>query len=235
MQGEQQVGETPVQSDAVRPDKRRLARAAQRRAAARRRQQGRLLRWSAIVAGIAAIIVGAYLYWVAAPGATSTAGARAITLGAGSPAPDFVLPSTAGHQVRLSDYRSRQNVLLFFQEGVMCPPCWQQMRDLQADSAKLDALNVALVTITVDPLPMLVEAAAREQVAGTTLLYDKDAQVARAYQALTVSMHPGQRPGHTFVLVDTAGTIRWRHDFQEMYVPNERVLAPVATALEGQR
>lgn len=108
------------------------------------------------------------------------------------------------------------------------------MVDLQKDIARLDALNVALVTIVAgDPLPVLAQEMTRWGIASMTLLEDRDAQVSRRYQATYVSMHPGERPGHTFILVDTEGTIRWRQDFEEHYVPNQRVLAPVAKALGG--
>lgn len=229
------AGAPPVGEELSRTERRRRAREAQRHAAARGRRRARLLRWGLIAAVGVALIAGTYWYWTAAPATAGRPGDPRITLGAGTTAPDFALPSTDGRQVSLSDYRATKNVLLFFQEGVMCPPCWQQMRDLQADSARLDALNVALVTIAVDPLPMLAENASRERVGGMTLLEDEGARVSRAYQAVYVSMHPGERPGHTFVLVDTEGTIRWRQDFVEMYVPDQRVLGPVAQALESGR
>lgn len=219
----------------ARQEARRARKQQQRASEAARQLRARLLRWGLITAVVAAVIAGTYLYWTAAPVASGRPGDPRITLGAGAVAPDFTLPSTDGRQVSLADYRSTKNVLLFFQEGVMCPPCWQQMRDLQVDRAKLDALNVALVTITVDPLPMLVENAARERVGGMTLLQDEGARVSRAYQAVYVSMHPGERPGHTFVLVDPEGKILWRQDFVEMYVPNDLVLGPVAQALERGR
>lgn len=154
-----------------------------------------------------------------------------ITLVAGAQAPDFTLSSVDGGVVRLSEQRGKTNVLLYFQEGIMCPPCWQQMRDLKRDADKLAALNIALITITVDPLDQLKATVPREQIEGMILLYDKDAAVARSYQALFVSMHPGQRPGHTFILVGTDGKILWRRDFREMYVPNPMILDPVAKAL----
>lgn len=219
----------------ARQEARRARKQQQRAASAARRRRAGLLRWGLMTAVVAAIVAGTYWYWTAAPAASARPGDPRIQLGAGAAGPDFTLPSTDGRPVSLSDYRSTKNVLLYFQEGIMCAPCWQQMRDLQTDRAKLDALNVALVTITVDPLPMLVENVARERVGGMTLLQDEGAQVSRAYEAVYVSMHPGERPGHTFVLVDTEGTIRWRQDFVEMYVPNDRVLGPVARALEGGR
>lgn len=168
---------------------------------------------------------------VGASGGPHSADDPRITLIAGSPAPDFSLPAVDGSTVKLSEQRAKGNVLLYFQEGIMCPPCWQQMRDLKRDADKLAALNTSLLTITVDPLDQLKANVPREQVEGMTLLFDKDAKVAASYQALYVSMHPGSRPGHTFILVSTDGTVLWRRDFQEMYVSDPTILDPVAKAL----
>lgn len=223
------------QRTGVRPSRaesRQAAREAERRAAVARRRRQRLVRWGVGIAIAAIAITGTYLYWTASPAANvARSDDPRITLVAGSEAPDFTLPSTAGPDIRLSDYTARQHVLLFFQEGVMCPPCWQQMRDLQADSAKLQALDVALVTLAVDPLPMLVDNAVRERVSGMALVSDANARVSAQYQTMYTSMMTGQRPGHTFVLIDRAGIIRWRRDFKEMYVPDDQVLNPVAQAL----
>lgn len=157
-----------------------------------------------------------------------------ITLVTGSTAPDFSLRSTDDRTVRLSDLRASSNVLLYFQEGIMCPPCWQQMRDLQRDADKLAALNVQLVTITVDPIDQLRDNMRRERLEGMTLLADTDLSVSRTYQMLYTGMMGGTRPGHSFVLVGTDGKILWRRDFREMYVQNSQVLDPVARALAGR-
>lgn len=154
-----------------------------------------------------------------------------ITLVAGHTAPDFALPNAEGGTVRLSDLTARSSVLLFFQEGIMCPPCWQQMRDLRRDADKLAALNVQLVTITVDPIDQLRDSIRREQVEGMTLLADQGARISKQYQMTFVSMHPSERPGHGFMLVGSDRTILWRRDFREMHVPDEQILEPVAQAL----
>lgn len=154
-----------------------------------------------------------------------------ITLVAGEAAPDLTLPRVGGGVFRLSEHRGKTNILLFFQEGAMCPPCWQQMRDLKGDGEKLAAMNVALITLAVDPPDLLRQTAERERVDDMLLLYDKDAQVSKRYQTTYVSMHPGERPGHTFILVDTEGKIVWRRDFREMHVPDQVILEAVAKAL----
>lgn len=42
--------------------------------------------------------------------------------GPGEQASDFTLPSTAGDEVALSNFRG-ENVLLYFHEGLGCQPC----------------------------------------------------------------------------------------------------------------
>ncbi len=198
------------------------------------RRAGSRPAWLWIVGGVVLVAAAALYFGASRSTGPSTAGSSddpRITLVAGQSAPDFTLPSTAGPSVHLSELRSGSNVLLYFQEGIMCPPCWQQMRDLKRDAARLQELNTTLITITVDPLDQLKANVTREQVDGMTLLWDKDAVVSRTYQALYVSMHPGSRPGHTFILVSLEGKILWRRDFQEMYVPDLTILDPVAKAL----
>lgn len=194
--------------------------------------RARSLHWAGVAAAL--IVVGGGLFFTAARamGQTAEPADARITLIEGQPAPDFALTSVAGQEVRLSDYRGKQPVLLYFQEGAMCSPCWRQMRELESNEARLDALNVVLVTITVDPPEMLAGAALREDVEGMTILYDAQAQVSQEYQALYVSMHPGVRPGHAFVLIDAEGIIRWRQDYREMYVPSEHVLDAIQAVLE---
>lgn len=127
----------------------------------------------------------------------------------GRGAPDFTLPSTVGGQISLSDYKGKKNVLLYFMEGVMCDPCWQQTADIQKQYGKFQALDMELLTITVDPMNALTKNAQRF---GITLpiLGDEDLKVSTAYDVLKDSMHPGERPGHTFVLVDKSGNIVWK-------------------------
>ncbi len=161
----------------------------------------------------------------------------------GESAPDFSLPSVNGETFSLSDFKGKKNVLLFFQEGIMCPPCWQQQVDLELKKADLDALNVEPVMITVDPPAALAQAKAQYGIT-STVLYDNDLKVSRQYDVLTDSMHPGERPGHVFVLVDKEGKIRWYYSAYKpsgnsghhsgggtMYVPVGTVLNSIQSAL----
>lgn len=208
---------------------------AQQRERRRGRRRSRPI-WPWIAAAAVALLAVVYFGPIRSADQGSADGARSaddprITLVAGKAAPDFALPATDGTIVRLAEVRARGNVLLYFQEGIMCPPCWQQMRDLKRDADQLASLNTALVTITVDPLEQLKAAVPREQVEGMTLVTDVDLKVSGTYQALFTGMMGGRTPGHSFVLVGTDGAILWRRDFKEMYVPNSSILDPVAKAL----
>ncbi|NUW45012.1 peroxiredoxin family protein [Nonomuraea rhodomycinica] len=48
----------------------------------------------------------------------------------GSPAPDVVLEDTDGRTVRLSDYRGRHAVLIYFMRSTSCPVCNLHVQDL---------------------------------------------------------------------------------------------------------
>jgi len=158
-------------------------------------------------------------------------------IGVGSVAPNFSLPSTSGGTFRLSDYRGKSNVLLFFNEGLSCQPCLTQMQDLDALNSEFKSLNVVVVSITGDPLHTLAD---WTQSSGPTygmVLSDQGLQVSRTYGMLgsDVSMMPGTAPGHTFLLVNENGVIVWRHDYgpYNMNVPNDEVMAAVRSALGG--
>ncbi len=170
-------------------------------------------------------------------------------------APDFTLQSTTGGTITLSDFRGKKNVLLYFQEGIMCDPCWTQIVDIEKVYDKFEAMDMELVTIAVDPLNAMKKNAKRF---GITLpiLEDADLKVSTAYDVLTDSMHPGSRPGHTFVLVNKDGNIVWKKPYFEasgstkmtmmgmememgmdmgkpganfMYVPVDKLLADIAS------
>lgn len=86
----------------------------------------------------------------------------------------------------------------------------RQIVDLQ-DSPEFQALGVTLVSIAVDPVESNAEEAAAYGVT-SPLLSDRDAEVSGAYGVMQWAMPSGE-PGHTFVLVDQAGIIRWIRDY----------------------
>lgn len=112
----------------------------------------------------------------------------------------------------------------------------QQIVDLQNDP-EFQALDVALVSITVDAVQELVPAAAEYGVA-TPLLSDPGKAVPEAYNVMQWATPSGE-PGHTFILVDADGTIAWIRDYGApenggvMYVPTDELTTQIAANLGG--
>jgi len=111
-----------------------------------------------------------------------------------------------------------------------------QIVDLDDDWERFDALNVQLVSIMVDPQDVLaaeVEGRGIKSLVAT----DEDMRVSNLYRALEASMHPGMKPGHTFILVDKAGQMVWRWDWPghgtPMYVDVDEVYDAVSAQLKA--
>lgn len=146
----------------------------------------------------------------------------------GAAAPAFTLPSTSGGTVSLAGYRGR-TVLLFFQEGIGCEPCWTQIKDLETAGAQLQSAGVdAMLTITTNTVDQLRQKVSDEGLR-SPVLSDPDFAVSHAYNANTYGMMGNAADGHTFVLVGPDGVIRWRADYggppdYTMYVPVDQLL-----------
>ncbi len=141
------------------------------------------------------------------------------------PAPDFTLPTVGGGDVSLASFRGKENVLLFFNEGYGCGPCWQQALEMQQRLADLKATNTAFLTIMVDPPDLLAPEVKRWGLT-VPVLDDTSRTAAQAYNTLGFGMH-ADKPNHTFVFIDKAGVIRWWKDYASMRAPADEVIKKV--------
>jgi len=49
-----------------------------------------------------------------------------------------------------------KTVLLYFQEGLMCQPCWHQISDMEAHAADVRAAGIdQIVSITTEPVDLI--------------------------------------------------------------------------------
>ncbi len=177
-----------------------------------------------VVLAVLVIVVGPYFQRLDAPGNW-----------VGRTAPDFTLSSTNGTSFTLSADRGHTNVLLFFNEGLSCYPCLQQMISLDQDANEFHQQGVTIVQITGNSLSDLTTWARSSGIAHTMILADPTLKVSNAYDTTgaSVSMMPGVAPGHSFFLVDRSGTVLWRADYgpTDMSVPDSQILQAVVTAL----
>jgi len=171
---------------------------------------------------------------------TGQAGQYAFQVGSpgpGAQAPAIQLPSTTGSTFDLASQRGK-TVLLYFQEGLTCQPCWDQLKDIQSQIGNFHALGIdTIVSITTDPLNALQQKVADE---GLTIpvLSDPQLAVSRAYTANGYGMMGSSRDGHTFIVVGPDGRIRWRADYggspnYTMYVPVSNLIADIRAGLKG--
>jgi len=157
-------------------------------------------------------------------------GGGSETIATGVRAPAFSLPATDGRTVSLASLQGR-NLLLYFNEGVGCDSCFSQLVEIEKSQARLDELGVTLVPF----MPNSVSEVRRELARfglRTPALIDASLDVARAYDTLGRGHH-ANLPGHSFILVDKAGTIRWRGDYPSMYVASAELLETIVSRLQA--
>lgn len=105
----------------------------------------------------------------------------AMSLEAGSPAPDFTLPDKDGKEHALSDYRG-QKVILYFYPAASTPGCTTQACDFRDNMASLQGAGYVVLGLSKDKLPALQKFAENENL-GFPLLSDEDLTVHNAYGA----------------------------------------------------
>lgn len=148
----------------------------------------------------------------------------------GKKAPDFELESYNGTKIKLSSLKGK-NVVLFFNEGVMCyPACWNQIAALGADK-QLNNENTVAISISVDAKSDWTQAVNKmPELAQATVLFDTSREVSDLYGVLNLpsSMHKGQNAGHTYVIVDKEGVVRYTKDDLSMGVRNDELKSEIA-------
>lgn len=203
------------------------------------RHQGKLTRRSpllgtplkvAVVVGVA-IAVLAWIYVNSQRSGAGTSGSGQYVYAVGQPgpgqaAPTFTLASTKGGSFDLAAYHGK-TVLLYFQEGLTCQPCWDQLKDLSGQTSQLKALGIdQVVSITTDPVDALAQKVTDEGIP-FPVLSDPNLTVSRTYHANQYGMMGDSRDGHSFIVVGPDGLIRWRADFGG--APNYTMYVPIAT------
>lgn len=162
---------------------------------------------------------GKYVYQVGEPGP-------------GEMAPPIRLAATTGETFDLAALRGKF-ALLYFQEGIMCQPCWDQLKDIESNIQQFRIMGIeAVVSITTDPIDALKEKTINDRLS-SPVLSDPDLAVTRSYDTNSYGMMGKSRNGHTFILVGPDGSIRWRADYGGE--PNYTMYVPVADLLTDMR
>lgn len=123
---------------------------------------------------------------------------------AGTAAPDFTLPSTAGSTVTLSALRGEKVLLAFF-PAAFTSVCSEELCALSEDYDAFRQSDTVVLPISVDQTPSLKAFRAQEGMQ-VDLLSDTRRDVCRAYGVLNPDRFNAER---AYVLIDRDGIVRW--------------------------
>lgn len=141
----------------------------------------------------------------------------------GKPMPDIQLADKDGKTYTTSDFKGK-NTVLFFNEGLMCyPACWNQMASFGSDE-RFNSDQIQAISVVVDsPRDWQTAIAKMPQLAKATTMFDTNANTSRQMGMLTTasSMHRGSLPGHTYVIIDKEGIVKYVFDDPNMAIANE--------------
>ena len=140
-------------------------------------------------------------------------------------APDFTLNSYDDKKITLSSQKGKK-VVLFFTEGVMCyPSCWNQITAFGKDDVfkKEDTVVFSIVVDTKNEWKRAIDK--MPELGATTVLFDSSKTISKEYGVLSLpsSMHKGQFPGHTYLVIDKEGVVRFIKDDPQMAIRNDEL------------
>lgn len=120
------------------------------------------------------------------PSTSPKVGANSVSKG--KPAPQIVLQDLQGRTVQLSDYNGKVVVLNFW--ASWCPPCKDEMPDLNQLAAELDPNQAVLLAVDLTDGSRETEAKARQYISDNRfsmrVLLDKGGKTADAYSITSI-------------------------------------------------
>jgi peroxiredoxin len=146
-----------------------------------------------------------------------------MTLKPGDEAPDFELRSHRGGTVKLSDFRGQRQVVVAFHPLAFTPVCATQMCNYQADLGRFDALNAAVLGISIDAQPAKSAWAQTLGPISFDLLSDfhPHGEVAQKYGVYRAKDGISER---AIFVVDRHGKIAWAKTYDIPEQPNNEEL-----------
>lgn len=148
----------------------------------------------------------------------------------GNPIPNIQLSDKDGKIWSPADLKGK-NVVLFFNEGLMCyPACWNQMSsfgsDMRFNSGDVQAISVVVDSakdwqFAINKMPELAKA---------TTMFDGNANASKQLGILNTasSMHRGSLPGHTYIVIDKEGIVKFVFDDPNMALQNDMLMGKIA-------
>lgn len=155
---------------------------------------------------LALVLVAVPLMWTTfgakAAGADDTIRLAALTGSDSTAAPDFELKDLTGSSIRLSSFKGKEPVMLYFWAS-WCPYCMAVKPDVAKLREKIPANEMEILGINVGGSDSLakVKRFMEEHPAPYPVLYDGDGKATRAYHVQGIPL---------FVVIDKEGNIAYR-------------------------
>ncbi len=146
------------------------------------------------------------------------------------PAPSFSFNDRNGNTYS-SDNLKGKNIVLFFSEGLACyPACWNQIAQFGLDLRFNTPETVALSVVLDSPEDWQKVTQKMDGIDKANIVFDKEGQTSRTFGMMSVasSMRQGTSPGHTYVLIDKNGIVRYVFDDPSMAVRNDQIASELA-------
>lgn len=146
------------------------------------------------------------------------------------PAPQFSLQDRNGNTYSPENLKGK-NVVLFFSEGLACyPACWQQIASFGTDARFNNADTIALSVVLDSPEDWQKTTQKMDGIDKANIIFDKGGQVSREYGMMNVtsSMRAGTSPGHTYVVINKQGIVKYVFDDPSMAVRNDQIASELA-------
>lgn len=124
---------------------------------------------------------------------------------AGQPAPDFELPDQTGVTVRLSQFRGKSAVVLFFYPKDDTTGCTIEACTFRDEMPRFDAMGAKVIGVSSDSSESHARFAGKHDL-NFTLLADKGGRVRKMYGATGLLM--GLIPGRVTYVIDQEGIVR---------------------------
>ena len=151
-----------------------------------------------------------------------------MAIAVGQPAPDFVLKDQNQKEVRVSDYKSKKNVVLVFYPLDWSPVCTNEHACFVSDIKKFEQLDAQVLGVSVDSV-WSHKAYAEKMGISYPLLADFQPRGAMA-DKYGVYLPDKGITGRAIAIVNKAGNVAWLKQYDIPTVPD---LAEVAQALAG--
>lgn len=144
--------------------------------------------------------------------------------------PDIELVDKDGKKITTASFAGK-NTVLFFNEGLMCyPACWNQIAAFGKD-ARFNSKETQAISIVVDaPADWQKAIGQMPELAKSMTMFDTRAAASRQLGVLVTesSMHRGSLPGHTYIVIDKNGIVRYVFDDPNMAIANDMLATKIA-------